>query len=219
VRTDPLAYAAAAPTSRSAVLVDPAGERTIVNHRDPLLMATSPGDLDAVSLDAALADTRWPAGAAALARAARAQGRPVVIDAEAPVMLAGEALMLATHVAFSEQGLADFAGTGDAHEGLRIAAERLPAAWLCVTRGPAPVLSLTDGAFAETPAFAVATVDTLGAGDVWHGAFAVGLAEGRPAPDALRRANAAAALSTTAPGLSSLPDRAALDAFLQETDR
>ena len=217
VGADHLAVVAEAPTSRSAVLVDPDGERTIVNHRDPRLMDAAPPDLTTAAFDVALADTRWPAGAATLARAAAAQGRSLVIDAEAPVLLAEEALRLASHVAFSVQGLADFAGVADPQAGLRIAAERLPNAWLCVTRGAAPVLSLAHGSFAETPAFAVATVDTLGAGDVWHGAFALALGERRPEADALRLANAAAALSTTAAGLSALPDRRALDAFLMET--
>jgi ribokinase len=50
------------------------------------------------------------------------------------------------------------------------------------------------------PAFKVKAVDTTAAGDVFNGALAVALAEGRPLLDAARFANAAAALSVTKMG-------------------
>lgn len=210
------------PTPRSAVMVDARGERMIVNHRDEALFATGfaagialpPG----AAFDAALADTRWPAGAAALMRAAHARGVPGVIDAEAPVAVASEALALASHIAFSEQGLAGHTGLPDPADALRAAARRHPGAWLCVTRGAAPVLVLSGGALDEIPAFPVEAVDTLGAGDIWHGAFALFLGEGMAESGAVRAANAVAALRTTRfGGRAALPDRAALSAFLKET--
>jgi sulfofructose kinase len=58
-------------------------------------------------------------------------------------------------------------------------------------------------------------VDTLGAGDVWHGAFALALAEGRPEPAAVRFASAAAALKVQrAGGRAGAPTRGELEAFL-----
>jgi sulfofructose kinase len=70
----------------------------------------------------------------------------------------------------------------------------------------------------HTPAFAVTVVDTLAAGDVWHGAFALALAEGMPEQPAIRFANAAAALKCTRfGGRSGTPTRAELDLFLKET--
>ena len=50
------------------------------------------------------------------------------------------------------------------------------------------------------PPFRVDPVDTTAAGDVFNGALAVALAERRPLPDALRFAQAAAAISVTRPG-------------------
>lgn len=74
----------------------------------------------------------------------------------------------------------------------------------------------TDGAvehFAE--GFAVEAVDTTAAGDTFNGALAVALAEGKPWPDALRFANAAAALSVTRKGAqTSIPSRAEVDRML-----
>jgi sulfofructose kinase len=66
------------------------------------------------------------------------------------------------------------------------------------------------------PAFMTPIVSTLGAGDVFHGALLAALLESRPLDEALRRANAAAALSCRAlDGRSAIPDRGELDAFLQ----
>ncbi|HZZ59305.1 MAG TPA: ribokinase [Opitutaceae bacterium] len=70
------------------------------------------------------------------------------------------------------------------------------------------------------PAIAVKAVDTTGAGDVFSGALAVGLAEGRPLDDAVRFGQAAAAISVTRPGTqSSVPSRAEIDALLRKVAR
>ena len=65
------------------------------------------------------------------------------------------------------------------------------------------------------PAFAVAAVDTLGAGDTFHGAFTLLLAEGKSEREAMRFAAAAAALKCTRyGGILSGPSRAEVEAFL-----
>jgi ribokinase len=46
----------------------------------------------------------------------------------------------------------------------------------------------------KAPAPAVKAVDTLGAGDVWHGAFTWGLVTGLPMPEIVQWANLAAAM-------------------------
>jgi ribokinase len=66
------------------------------------------------------------------------------------------------------------------------------------------------------PGFRVKAVDTTAAGDVFNGALAVALAEGRAMLDAVRFANAAAALSVTRRGAQpSAPTRASIDALLR----
>jgi ribokinase len=91
-------------------------------------------------------------------------------------------------------------------------------------RGPAhAVLTLgAAGAFVDgpggrlhAPAFPVAAIDTTGAGDAFNGALAVALAEGRRLADAVRFANAAAALACTRRGAQpSMPSRADVERLL-----
>ena len=67
------------------------------------------------------------------------------------------------------------------------------------------------------PAFEVAAVDATAAGDTFNGALAVALAEGRSMMEALRFANAAAAVCVTRLGAqASIPVRAEVDALLGE---
>ncbi len=72
----------------------------------------------------------------------------------------------------------------------------------------------------HVPGFPVDAVDTTAAGDVFNGAFATALAEGRTVPRAARFANAAAALSVTRPGAqNSVPLREEVDVFLSSSKR
>ena len=69
----------------------------------------------------------------------------------------------------------------------------------------------------RVPGFKVSAVDTTAAGDVFNGAFATALAEGKDVPDAARFANAAAALSVTRPGAqNSVPSRGEVNRYLSE---
>jgi len=67
------------------------------------------------------------------------------------------------------------------------------------------------------PGFRVKTVDTTAAGDIFNGALAVGLGEGKPLLEAVRFANAAAALSVSRMGAQpSAPRRSEIEAFLSD---
>ena len=60
-------------------------------------------------------------------------------------------------------------------------------------------------------------VDTIGAGDTFTGALAAALARAAPLPEAMRWANAAAALSVTGRGaIGGMPSRAQVEALLAE---
>lgn len=178
-------------TSHSAVLIQPDGERTVVNYRDDSLCDDLPPLPAALSFDAVLCDTRFSALSVPVFVAARAAGKPAVLDAEAPVRLVGDAIKMASHIAFSMQGLSDYAGKADLTS-LREVARSLRT-WVCVTRGPDPVLC-TDGETAYDVAVPhVVAKNTNGAGDYWHAAFTLALARRCDEPAAVRFANEAAA--------------------------
>jgi ribokinase len=66
------------------------------------------------------------------------------------------------------------------------------------------------------PGFKVKPVDTTAAGDIFNGALVVALGEGRTLSDAVRFANAAAAISVTRMGAQpSAPTRKEIDQFLR----
>jgi sulfofructose kinase len=206
-------------SSFSSVLIDAQGERQIVNFRDESLSFDAAWLEEAMprSFDAALADTRWPQGGVAVLKAARKLSRPGVLDAEVPVQDAAEALALASHVAFSAQGLREFTGLDDLQAGLRLA-QRKAGAWVCCTDGANGVTLLQAGEMRHIPAFCVDVVDTLAAGDVWHGAFALALGEGRQEAEAVVFANAVAAIKCTKfGGRAGIPSRRDVEAFIRKT--
>jgi sulfofructose kinase len=201
----------------SAILVDAQGERMVISYSDPEM----PEDTDWLptalpeGAGAVLADTRWGEGALAALRLARGAGVPGVLDGDRkpphPDLVA-----TASHVAFSAQALAELSGEADPRAGLARIAREGPT-WLAVTLGKDGVLFVENGEIAHIPAFTIEAVDTLGAGDVWHGAFALALAEGQGERAAVRFASAAAAIKCTRfGGRAGAPRRAEIDAFLAE---
>jgi sulfofructose kinase len=201
----------------SAILVDAKGERLIVSYSDNTIPSDTSWLPDALpaGIGAVLGDTRWVEGSAHSFRLARRAGVPAILDGDRRPAHP-DVLDLATHVAFSEQGLAEITGIADPADGLRVLAET-SRSWLAVTVGEGGVYFLEDGAVAHEPAFPVATVDTLSAGDAWHGAFALGLAEGMGERAAVRFASAVAAIKCTRfGGRAGIPAREDVDRFLRE---
>lgn len=191
-------------SSTSAVLLDARGERLVVGYRGSALRAPEAWlRLEQIPLsDAVLADVRWPQGAAAALRAARVAGIPAVLDAEVAdrEVLVGLAAT-ADHVIFSERG-AQVLGGADLDTTLRTVVEA-GARMAAVTRGERGVLWVEATAPAEVrrlPAFPVKAVDTLAAGDVFHGAYTLALAKGYAIEAAICFAAAAAALKCTRRG-------------------
>ena len=203
-------------SSLSAVMVDSAGERMIVNYVDPNIPA-SPDWLSEIDFDdyhAVLADVRWPEGSAFALQRARECGLPAVLDADVPLKRGDSLLTHATHIAFSEPGLRDYSGIDDPATALA-QAQRATRAWCCVTLGAQGVCYAGAAGIERQPAFKVEVCDTLGAGDVWHGAFALALAEGNDETQAIRAASAAAAIKVQRPGgRAGVPSRPERDNLL-----
>ncbi len=207
-------------TPVSAIFVDARGDRTIANYRDHRLNDATVDDpgLLVAAVDAVVADNRFPDFVLPICRAAMARGIPVVIDADKAEDHREPLFKAATHVIFSAQCLRAAARTDDLPLGLAQMG-RLTDAFLAVTDGPHPVLwyDRSRATIREMPVFAIKAVDTLGAGDVFHGAFALALVEGSGVEDALRFAAAAAGLKCSRFGGSAVaPRRVEVDALLAQ---
>src|SRR5712672_2340453 len=186
-------------TPISAVLVDPSGERTIVTFRDPELWRVRLPPVETLLDDCAaiLTESRCAEFCTDLCAEARRRGIPVVVDVDRAMSLREGLLTASSHLVFSSEPLQETADVNDDAAALRKVAKLTPS-FLAGTRGPQGTIWLDEqGNIQETPAFPVHTVDTLGAGDVFHGAFALAITEGQELRQALRFASAAAALKCT----------------------
>ena len=157
----------------------------------------------------------------AAARIAAAAGVRVILN-PAPAQPLSDAVL--AHVSIltpneTEAELLTGIVVNDDHSTAKAAAALLakgPAAVL-ITLGPRGTFVATADGQELIPSFKVDAVDTTAAGDVFNGALAVGLSQGKPLHDAVRFANAAAALSVTKLGAQpSAPARQDIEAFIAE---
>lgn len=206
-------------TPTAAVIVDGKGERLVVSEDDHVL----PMDVDWLPVDqipsagAVLSDLSWLEGTLALFSAARRAGVPTVLDVD----LAGAGLFerfapLTDYAVFSAPAFEMFlSGSDDAARFATVLAYGVRHAG--VTRGGRGYVWKTAEAGGAQPAFQVPVVDTTGAGDAFHGAFALALACGLDDAAAARIASAAAALKCRRLGARlGLPTPTELDGFLLE---
>ncbi len=201
-------------SSFSSVFVDRSGERMIMNYRGAGLNNNTDRILKAPQTKAFLADTRWTEGALAAMELARQRGVPGVLDVESPAE--ADAFRPASHLAFSLQGLNSFFPEREPAEALEDCVTAY-GGWACVTMGAEGVIYLGPNGKGHVEGYAVKATDTLGAGDVWHGAFALQLAEGAGETDAIRFANAVAAIKCTrSGGRAGTPTRKETEDFMRE---
>ncbi len=204
-------------SSTSVILVDDRGERMIVGSRDVNMPSgTSWLPLERIAeAGAVLADLRWLEGARMAFEAARKAGVPTVLDADLGGREAlSELLALTDYAIFSAPALEEFA----AEEAIGDRLKRVLALGprhAGVTLGADGYIWREGDKVSQHPAFAADVVDTTGAGDAFHGAFALGLVEGRSTADIVRRACAVAALKCTRLGArAGLPTAGELGAYL-----
>jgi sulfofructose kinase len=140
-----------------------------------------------------LVDSLEPAAALAAAGAARKASIPVVIDAGTLREGVRELLPLCDYIVASElfaEQVADGAGHEEALERMLSFGARAAV----VTRGAGGCAALSPSGFVEVPGFSIETVDTTGAGDVFHGAFMFGVLRGWDIKRICLFSNAVAAL-------------------------
>jgi sugar/nucleoside kinase (ribokinase family) len=220
IETRHIVHVPGAVTPLSAIMIDPTGERTIVTYRDPELWKVKlpPADELLEDCDAILTESRCAEFCTEICAEAVRRGIPVIVDVDRAMSLREGLLTASTHLVFSSEPLQETAGCDDEGEALRKIAKLTPS-FLAGTRGPRGTIWLDEhGELQETPAYPVHTVDTLGAGDVFHGAFTLAITEKQELRRALRFASAAAALKCTRfGGALAAPQRLEVEELLRRS--
>lgn len=150
---------------------------------------------------------------AACARAAKAAGMSVVLNAAPARTLSPDLLALVDILIVNEGELRSLSPGASS---ISLAMQALPCKAVVVTLGPQGSAARFGTQWFFQPGFAVDAVDTTGAGDTFCGMLVAQLSLGAGPAQALQLANAAAALACTAMGAqASVPTRAAVATFMQ----
>jgi sugar/nucleoside kinase (ribokinase family) len=184
----------APPMLSSIITTADSGDRTGISSRYPNVGAHPGNRRFIVHGDAVLLlDGFLAASGRQAARQAKGRGVPIVLDAGSWKPQTEDLLPL-TDVAICS---GDFhpPATATPEEALDVVlASGVERA--AVTRGGEPILYRAASSIGEIPVEAVPVVDTLGAGDIFHGAFCFALASGAEFTEALAEAAAVATAST-----------------------
>ncbi len=191
------------PTQFGYILVDQrTGERTVFWDRDRSL-TISPKELDEQAIVTARAlhvdgcDVEASLQAARWARRARI---PVVADLDTVYKKVEKLFPYIDYLLASANFLPAVTGEADPFRVLEYMAREYKIAVPGMTLGRDGALVYAGGRFIYSPGFVVETVDTTGAGDVFHGAFIYGLLAEWNLERTLDFSNALAGLNCTALG-------------------
>jgi sugar/nucleoside kinase (ribokinase family) len=189
-------------SQQAVILVDDAGERTVLWKRDSRL-TLRPEELRGEWITNARAlhvDGHDTAAAVAAASWARDAGVPVIADLD-DVYPGVEALIEKVDYLITSRDIPGrLVGETDLRRSLPAVHSRFGCRLTAATLGHEGVLAWDGLRFHYAPAFQVKPVDTTGAGDIFHAGFIYGLLQGWALPRQLDFACAAAALNCTALG-------------------
>jgi sugar/nucleoside kinase (ribokinase family) len=201
-------------TRAALVLVDGAGERTIIEHADrKVTLGAAPIDLVRQARILHLDATQLSVSLAA-ARAARDAGVLVSLDLDHVGPGVAELVALADLCLTSAGVPQSLTGERDLEQALRSLQHMAPQAVVGCTLGARGAAVLSDGHLLLSPAFPAQIVDTTACGDTFHAAALRALLDDKPVGDLLRFANAAAALKCRALGRRGCPTKPEVDELL-----
>ena len=182
------------PTPLSFILVKPTGHRTVVNARlgTPFL-GLDQIDFAGCSPQVILFDGHEHVISSPLAESSRNHGIITVLDAGSVRQGTLELMPLVDYLIASERFAQDFTGEQDFGRAFGLLKQQAPS--VVVTLGERGLRWSRYGEEGSLPAFSIEAVDTTGAGDTFHGAFALEIARRASFVSALVFASAAAALS------------------------
>ncbi|MGZ5054817.1 MAG: carbohydrate kinase family protein, partial [Methylobacter sp.] len=193
------------PTPLSAILVSPDGKRSLINYRgDTQALPADALDFTDVQAKVILFDGHEPFISLPLAEKARQVKIPTVLDAGSVHDGTLALMSRVDYLVCSEKFANQYAD--NEHKALSQLAELAPA--VVITLGERGLIWQRGHEQGTVPAYPITPIDTTGAGDAFHGAFAAGLAKGLEWQALLRYASAAGALCSMKMGARlGLPDQ------------
>ncbi|MFC1837434.1 carbohydrate kinase family protein [Thermodesulfobacteriota bacterium] len=202
------------PSALSVVMVKPDGSRSLVNYRNPeSFLAPYTIDFSADDPKVVLFDGHEPNISPSLARYARQKGIITVLDAGSAHKGTEDLEGLVDYLVCSERFANEF--TGELSEDKALEKLDSYAPNIIITLGERGLVWKNSEGLGRLDAFQVKTVDTTGAGDIFHGALAACLAENKEWNESLRYASAAAALCCTKIGARlGIPTKEKVEGFL-----
>ncbi|HWP00595.1 MAG TPA: PfkB family carbohydrate kinase [Methylococcus sp.] len=203
------------PTPLSVILVKPDGKRALVNYKgDTRPLPAERFRPPQKTVRVVLFDGHEPGLSEAALPWARRHGALTVLDAGSLHPGTRSLAFAMDHLVASEKFAAQWLGRQDPDQALAVLAERSPC--VVITLGERGLIWRRGSESGAMPAFAITAVDTTGAGDAFHGAYAAGLAAGMDWKTLLRFASAAGALCCTKLGArSGIPSRSELETWLR----
>jgi sulfofructose kinase len=189
-------------SQQAVILVDDAGERTVLWKRDNGL-TLQPEELRREWITNARAlhvDGHDTAAAVVAAGWARDAGIPVIADLDDLYPGVEVLLEKIDYLITSRDIPGRLTGNQDLRQSLPAVRTRYGCRLTAATLGHEGVLAWDGSQFHYAPAFRVQPVDTTGAGDIFHAGFIYGLLQSWPLARQLDFACAAAALNCTAAG-------------------
>lgn len=205
-----------APTPFSVVIAQPDGRRALVNHSAPGAKASAAIQLPPKPPRVMLFDGREVETAKEWMAYAKRHDVTTVLDAGS--LHTGTELLApdVDYLVCSEKFARQVSGCKNRSAAFSAVCD-MTRHVVVMTVGAAGLFWYSRGQSGECPAFAVDAVDTTGAGDAFHGAFAYCLAIDMTFDGTLRFASAAAALTCSARGARmALPARDAVERLLAE---
>ena len=190
------------PSQQAFILVDDAGERTVLWKRDDRL-TIDPGELRREWIRGARTlhlDGHDTAAAVQAATWAREAGTPVIADLDELYAGVDALLPLIDYLISSRDIPGRITGKSELHKSLPEVQRRFGSRLAGATLGEQGVLVYDGDNFHYAPAFQVRAVDTTGAGDIFHAGFIYALLQGWTTQRQLEFACAAAALNCTGLG-------------------
>jgi sulfofructose kinase len=207
------------PTPLSVILVKPDGRRSVVNYKGNLEpIRHIEVDLSVNCPKVILFDGHEPNISAPLVQFARTHHIVTVLDAGSVHRGTAELVSQVDHVVASERFGRDFTEERNLQKAIIKLNDVAPS--VIITQGEKGLIWKRGEQRGRLDSFPVQAVDTTGAGDAFHGAFAAGLAAGKSWPELLQYSNAVGALCCTRYGARpAIPTAQDVRRFIRENKR